>query len=119
MHIKQPWIPDAAIVLNGLAAGFLSGRTKDVPQRSRYSILLPFLCVKSGENEKLHIASLVFAETSVVASSRRMQAHGLSLRRNTTLRFRMGDPQVVLLPRLCITGRASTSAPSLVTIQAT
>jgi hypothetical protein len=59
MHIEQPWIPDAAIVLNGLAAGLLSGRTKDIPQRSRYGILLPCLCVKSGENEKLHVASFL------------------------------------------------------------
>jgi hypothetical protein len=62
MHIKQARITDAAIVLYSLAAGLLSGRTKDVPQRSRYSVLLPFLCVKSGENEKLHVASLMFAE---------------------------------------------------------
>src|SRR4029077_11756259 len=117
MHIKQRGIAVAEIVLNGLAAGLLTGRTKDVSQRSRYSILLPFLCVKAGENEQLHVASLTFAETSVVTSSRQVQVH-LSLRRNTTLRLRMGDPQVVLLPRLSITGRASTSAPCLVMIHA-
>src|SRR6185295_20362910 len=62
MHVEQPWISDAAIVLNGLAAGLLTGRTQDVPQCSHNRILLPFPCVKSGEDEKLHVASLTFAE---------------------------------------------------------
>ena len=43
--------------------------------------------------------------------------HGILRLRNKTLRFSIEEPQVVLVPKLCITGRASTNAPSLVTIQ--